>query len=171
MAHEGLELWVEELTRLRRLNQYYREKAEAEVVGFLKWSSLLEWWVEMGGVFVDVKQDKLVAGVSCKGHWGDDDSPHYQNLQSLDLRHREPWPFGRPPTSGQTWDSTCIASGKRQLYDDNEDTLCTTTRKGNKGQLGRLLRGQRHRRDWPHPSWLNSTTCIIQINCKYIKST
>ena len=98
----------------------------------------------MAYVFVDVQQDKLVAGVSCKSHWGDDDSPHYQNLQSLDLRHREPsWPFGRPPTSAQTFASKCIASAKRQLYDDNEDILCTTTRKGNKGQLGRLVRGQR----------------------------
>jgi hypothetical protein len=41
----------------------------------------------------------------------------------------------------------CIASGRRQLYDDNEDILCTTTAKGNKGQLGRLVRGQRPRRD------------------------
>lgn len=101
----------------------------------------------MAYVFVDVKQDKLVAEASCKGHWGEDDSPRYQNLLSLGLRHREPsWPFGRPPTSGQTRDSMCIASGKRQLYNDKEEILNTTTT-GNKGQLGRLVREQRPRRD------------------------
>ena len=47
----------------------------------------------MEHVFVDVGEQKL-AGV-CKGnhgHWGDEDSPHYlrRNLQSLDLRRREP---------------------------------------------------------------------------------
>ena len=52
----------------------------------------------MAYVSVDVRQHRLVAGVSYRGsydHWGDD-SPHYhrQSLQSLDLRRREPfWPL------------------------------------------------------------------------------